>query len=41
VILEGESEQTMLKVKMLDDSGTTVELDKSAVADWLQNFFTE
>ena len=39
VILEGETRQDQLKIKVLDDSGSTVEMNPAAASAWLRGFF--
>ncbi len=39
VILEGEGLQQIVKVKVLDDQGATVELALAQAAGWLRNYF--
>ncbi len=39
VILEGEGVQSVIKVKILEDNGATVELAPGQVCSWVKNFF--
>jgi histidyl-tRNA synthetase len=39
VILEGEGTQNLVKVKVLDDNGSTVELAPAKLSGWLNDFF--
>jgi histidyl-tRNA synthetase len=39
VVVEGEGVQSLVKVKVLEENGATVELAPSAVIEWLRRFF--
>jgi histidyl-tRNA synthetase len=40
VVLEGEGPQSLIKIKVLEEGGATVELAASEAGEWLRDFFS-